>query len=71
MLFDEKRLQMESATQLIQCPIHTVEPFALMLAPVYVLMKLNQKFRRMFQGSRTAMGKTDQDRTVLHECVCR
>lgn len=43
MLFEDKKLQLESVDQLIQCPIYSVEPFALMLAPVYVLMKLNQK----------------------------
>jgi len=44
MLFDDKKLQIESISDLIQCPVHSVEPYALMLAPVYVLMKLNQKF---------------------------
>ena len=44
MHFDDRRLQLESASELIQCPIHSIKPFALMLAPVYVLMKLNQKF---------------------------
>lgn len=43
MLFEDKKLQLESVENLIQCPIHTIEPFALMLAPVYILMKLNQK----------------------------
>jgi len=44
MLFDDKKLQLESINDLVQCPVHTVEPYSLMLAPVYVLMKLNQKF---------------------------
>ena len=44
MLFDDKKLQLESINDLIQCPVHSVEPYSLMLAPVYILMKLNQKF---------------------------
>jgi len=43
MLFEDKKLQLESVDELIQCPIMSVEPFSLMLAPVYVLMKLNKK----------------------------
>ena len=43
MLFEDKKLQLESIETLIQCPVHSIEPFALMLAPVYILMKLNQK----------------------------
>jgi hypothetical protein len=43
MLFEDKKLQLESIDKLIQCPVYTIEPFALMLAPAYVLMKLNQK----------------------------
>lgn len=43
MLFDDKKLSSESIEDLIQCPVHTVEPYSLMLAPVYVLMKLNHK----------------------------
>ena len=43
MLFEDKKLHLESVENLIQCPIHTIEPFALMLAPAYMLMKLNQK----------------------------
>lgn len=43
MLFEDKKLQLESVDQLIQCPIYSIEPFALMLAPVYILMKRNQK----------------------------
>ena len=43
MLFDDKKLSTESIDELLQCPVHTVEPYSLMLAPVYVLMKLNQK----------------------------
>jgi hypothetical protein len=43
MLFEDKKLQLESVDELIQCPILSVEPFSLMLAPVYVLMKLNKK----------------------------
>lgn len=43
MLFEDKKLQLESIENLIQCPVHSIEPFALMLAPIYILMKLNQK----------------------------
>ena len=43
MLFEDKKLQLESIDDLIQCPVHSIEPFSLMLAPVYILMKLNQK----------------------------
>ena len=43
MLFEEKKLTSESIDELLHCPIHSVEPYALMLAPVYVLMKLNEK----------------------------
>ena len=43
MLFEDKKLQLESVERLIQCPVHSIEPFALMLAPVYILMKLNLK----------------------------
>ena len=44
MVFDEKKLAVESAEGLLQCRVDTVEPFTLMLAPVYVFMKLNEKF---------------------------
>lgn len=43
MLFDDKKLSTHSIEDLIQCPVHTVEPYSLMLAPVYVLMTRNQK----------------------------
>jgi len=43
MLFDERKLSTESIDDLIQCPVHTIEPYSLMLAPVYVLMRLNHK----------------------------
>jgi len=44
MQFDDKKLQLESIGEMIQCPVYSIEPFSLMLAPVYILMKLNQKF---------------------------
>ncbi len=44
MLFEAKKLEVESADELLQCPISTVKPYALMLAPVYVFMKRNEKF---------------------------
>ena len=43
MFFDEKKLGIESISELLQCGVNTVEPYALMLAPVYVYMKLNEK----------------------------
>lgn len=44
MEFHPRKLPPEAALNLRICPIHTVRPFALMLAPVYVFMKLNGKF---------------------------
>ena len=43
MLFEDKKLHLESIDQMIQCPISSVQPYSLMLSPVYVLMKLNKK----------------------------
>lgn len=44
MYFDERKLLPEAVDTLVKCPISTVHPYALMLGPVYVFMKLNQKF---------------------------
>jgi hypothetical protein len=44
MNFSHRKLPTEAASTLRICPIDSVKPFALMLAPVYVYMKLNQKF---------------------------
>ncbi len=44
MEFSQRKLPKEAAPNLRLCPIHTVQPFALMLAPVYVYMKINEKF---------------------------
>jgi hypothetical protein len=43
MSFEDKKLGVESIQDLLQCGISTVEPYALMLTPVYVFMKLNDK----------------------------
>ncbi len=43
MLFDEKKMDIVSIEELVQCPVSSVEPYALMLAPIYVLMKRNGK----------------------------
>lgn len=43
MLFDDKKIEIESIEELMQCPVSSVHPYALMLAPIYVLMKKNQK----------------------------
>ena len=40
---EDKKLAVETIEDLLQCGINTVEPYALMLAPVYVFMKLNDK----------------------------
>jgi hypothetical protein len=44
MLFEAKKLEIDSAVDLFQCRISTVEPYVLMLSPVYVYMKRNEKF---------------------------
>lgn len=44
MLFDDKKLTPEAIDDLLQCSIESVAPYTLMLAPVYVFMKLNKKF---------------------------
>ncbi|MBU6154448.1 MAG: hypothetical protein KGP28_09125 [Bdellovibrionales bacterium] len=44
MLFEAKKLELDSAEDLYQCRVSSVKPFALMLSPVYVFMKRNQKF---------------------------
>lgn len=43
MLFDEKKIDVVSIEDLMQCPISSVDPYSLMLAPIYVLMKKNEK----------------------------
>ncbi len=43
MHFEEKKLTVEAMPDLLQCPVSSVEPYAPMLAPVYVYMKLNNK----------------------------
>ncbi len=35
---------MRSAAELIQCPLSKMKPYSLMLSPVYVFLKMNQKF---------------------------
>ena len=44
MLFEAKKLDLDAAEELFQCRVSSVRPFALMLSPVYVFMKRNQKF---------------------------
>lgn len=44
MLFEAKKLDLDAAEELFQCRVSSVKPFALMLSPVYVFMKRNQKF---------------------------
>ncbi len=42
--FSRKKLPKEAAMDLRICPIHTIKPYSIMLAPVYVFMKRNEKF---------------------------
>jgi len=42
--FKQRKLPKEAVERLRICPIRTVRPYALMMAPVYVYMKLNEKF---------------------------
>lgn len=42
--FTVKKIPLQSSLGLLNCPVHTVRPFALMLAPVYVFMRRNSKF---------------------------
>ena len=44
MLFEDRKLEIDSADELLSCRISTVKPYVLMLAPVYVFMKRNEKF---------------------------
>lgn len=44
MIFDSKKLEISSAEGLLQCRVDTVRPYSLMLGPVYVFMKRNEKF---------------------------
>jgi hypothetical protein len=41
--FKPRKLPKEAASKMRVCPVDTVSPFALMPAPVYALMKLNEK----------------------------
>jgi hypothetical protein len=42
--FTRKKLPREAAEKMRICPVDTVKPFVFMPAPVYVYMKLNEKF---------------------------
>lgn len=42
--FSRRKLPLEAAQRLRRCPIETVSPYALMLAPVYVFLRRNEKF---------------------------
>jgi hypothetical protein len=42
--FSRRKLPAEEAANLRRCPIETVKPFAMMIAPVYVFMRRNEKF---------------------------
>jgi hypothetical protein len=45
--FKQRKLPKEAVEQLRICPIRTLQPYALMMAPAYVYMKLNEKFVMM------------------------
>ena len=42
--FSRKKLPPDAAEKMRNCPIHSVQPYALMIAPAYVYMKVNKKF---------------------------
>lgn len=42
--FRNRKLPKEATSRLRRCPIETVKPYALMIAPVYVYMRRNEKF---------------------------
>lgn len=42
--FNQRKLSKDSASRMRVCPIDTVKPFAMMMAPAYVYMRLNEKF---------------------------
>lgn len=42
--FSERKLTLEAAATLVSCPIESVHPYAMMSAPVYLRLQLNQKF---------------------------
>jgi hypothetical protein len=42
--FSAKKLPKEAAENMRSCPIESVQPYALMLAPAYVFLRQNQKF---------------------------
>lgn len=42
--FSKRKLPIEATSKLRMCPVDTVKPFALMIAPVYVYLRRNEKF---------------------------
>lgn len=42
--FSDKKLPREEAPHLVRIPLDRIQPYALMVAPAYVLLKQNQKF---------------------------
>lgn len=44
MEFTQKKLPREAASDMRLCPIGSIEPYALMLAPAYVYLRRNEKF---------------------------
>lgn len=44
MYFSVRKIIADSVTQLVERPIHSIKPFSLMYAPVYLYLKKNQKY---------------------------
>lgn len=43
MLFDDRKLEPSQLVEMLSCPIETIEPYSLLLAPAYIYMKRNER----------------------------
>lgn len=43
MIFRNPTLEQNAVDELVRCPVHSIEPYTLMVAPTYVLLKKNEK----------------------------
>ena len=43
MLFDDRKFDAAQLAEMFSCPISTIEPYSLLLAPAYVYMKRNER----------------------------
>jgi hypothetical protein len=43
MLFDDRKLEPSQLVEMLSCPIDTIEPYSLLLAPAYIYMKRNER----------------------------